>query len=176
MTINLLIYYLTFGCSELDQSNSSGRHCLEELDELPLIRFLLSSIRFSWRESSESQASERIEIVQLFNRRVAAKLALSWLLLLRDLVSHQRLNIHQGFIRLRSVAPLNCVSCKISIVLLKVSAHCSRSSIDVSVVILFWHLYLYNLAIGLALAPWADLFYLFDLKSNVHQWIINYIS
>lgn len=47
MTINLLIYYLTFGPSELAQRQSSLRQCLEELDELPLIRFLLSSIRFS---------------------------------------------------------------------------------------------------------------------------------
>lgn len=128
--------------------------CFEELDELPLIRFLLSSIRFSWREPSESQASEcpaREATVR------SGSGALSSPLLLRDLVSHQRLNIHQGIYQVAISGALElCFVQDFPSRLLSIVAHsqhyvpCKCSSIDVSVVILFWQMYLYNLAIGMS--------------------------
>ena len=97
-----------------------------------------------------------------------------------DFVSHQRLNKHLGDLSgSKQWRPWMMFRAGFSIELLSIVAlyvSCRRSGMDVSVV----NSLLANVSLQfsnrMSLPSLGKLVVYFDLKSNVHQWLINYIS
>lgn len=95
-------------------------------------------------------------------------------------ISHQRLNKHLGDLSgSKQWRPRMMFRAGFSIELFSIVAHyvsCRRCSMDVSVVTSLLAKVSLQFSNRVACHLWTNLFVYFDLKSNVHQWLINYIS